>query len=351
MEKVLIAFFDAKPYDIEFFDKENKKYNYHIDYIEEHLNLKTLDLVNNHNVVCAFVNDNISYEIINSLKQKGVKLIALRSSGYNNIDLKASYNNINVVRVPEYSPYAVAEHTVTLILALNRKITNAVERTKKHNFSLNGLLGVDLNGKTVGVIGTGKIGKLVIKILLKGFNMKVLAYDTYPDNNYAQNMGFQYVDIDTIYRNSDIITLNCPLTKETLYMINEESISKFKDGVMVINTGRGKLIDTKALIKGIKSKKISCAGLDVYEEESEYFFEDFSNSILDDDDLAILLSFNNVIITSHQGFFTVEALKKISEITLKNIDDFFNGKALENEICYKCDKNICRKNDSGRCFR
>ena len=273
--------------------------------------------------------------MITKLSKYGVKLIALRSAGFNNIDLKAAQDKIRVVRVPEYSPYSIAEHTVALMLTLNRKIHRAYFRTRDSNFSLNGLLGFDMHGKTAGIIGTGRIGKALVRILT-GFGVKILVYDKFPDNDFAAETGCDYVEIDDLYRRSDIISLNCPLTKETEYMINADSISKMKPGVMLINTGRGKLIKTSDLIDGLKGGIIGSAGLDVYEEESRFFFEDLSDRVLRDDVLARLLTFNNVIITSHQGFFTREALHNIAKTTLENIDNFFTGKKLENEVCYKC---------------
>jgi D-lactate dehydrogenase len=273
--------------------------------------------------------------MIDYLQEYGIRLIALRSSGFNNIDLKAALGRMKVVRVPAYSPYAVAEHTVALMLTLNRKIHRAYFRTRDANFALNGLLGFDMNGKTAGIIGTGRIGKVLAKIL-SGFGMRVQLNDKFPDGKFAGESGLEYVSLERIYRESDIISLNCPLTRETEYMINSEAISLMKRGVMLINTGRGKLIRTQDLIEGLKSGQIGSAGLDVYEEESQYFFEDLSDRVLGDDILARLLTFNNVIITSHQGFFTREAIHNIAETTLKNIDDYFSGRRLGNEVCYNC---------------
>ena len=235
------------------------------------------------------------------------------------------------MRVPAYSPYAVAEHTVALMLALNRRIPRATWRTRDGNFSLNGLLGFDMHGKTAGIIGTGKIAKILIQIL-RGFGMNILAYDLYPDYNFAREHQVVYTSLDELYHSSDIISLHCPLTEQTKYLINDYSISKMKDGVMIINTGRGQLIHTNALIEGLKNKKIGSAGLDVYEEEGDYFYEDKSDRIIDDDVLARLLSFNNVIVTSHQAFFTHEALENIASTTLQNIKDFAENKSLANEV-------------------
>jgi D-lactate dehydrogenase len=220
------------------------------------------------------------------------------------------------------------------MLSLNRKVHRAYYRTRDDNFTLNGLLGFDMHGKTVGIIGTGKVGKVAVNIL-KGFGMRVLAVDTIPDKEFQKNAGFEYVDLDTLYRESDIISLHCPLTKESYHLINETSIGKMKQGIMIINTGRGMLIDSKALVEGLKTGKVGFAGLDVYEEEGEYFSKDFSNKIITDDVLARLLSFNNVIVTAHQGFFTQEALHNIATTTLENISDFFLKQKLPNEVCYK----------------
>ena len=332
---IKIAFFDAKPYDIESFDKVNKDFNYKISYFKGHLTVETAPLTRGFQVVCVFVNDTVNKDVIDILVVNEVKLIAIRAAGYNNIDLKSLLNKIPVVRVPAYSPYAVAELAITLMLTLNRKVHKAYFRTRDNNFTLNGLLGFDMHGKTVGIIGTGKIGKVAINIL-KGFGMRILAYDVFPDKEYQKMGGFEYVDLDVIYRESDIISLHCPLTKETYRLINQASIAKMKPGIMIINTGRGMLIDSKALIEGLKTGKVGFAGLDVYEEESDYFFEDFSNKIITDDVLARLLSFNNVMITSHQGFFSREALGSIAITTLRNIQDFFVNQKSPNEICYKC---------------
>lgn len=333
--KPRIAFFDTKPYDIESFNEINKQYGFEIKYFKYHLTPDNIILANGYNVVVVFVNDMINSDMIEKLVSFGVKLIALRSSGFNNIDLKAAMNKIKITRVPAYSPNAIAEHTMALMLSLNRKIHRAYFRTRDANFSLHGLLGFDLHHKTAGIIGTGRIGKSLIKIL-KGFEMNVLAFDKYPDAEFANTMDYNYVELDDLFSQSDIISLNCPLNKETEYIINSTAIDRMKHGVMIINTGRGKLINTSDLIDGLKSGKIGSAGLDVYEEESRFFFEDLSDRILTDDILARLLTFNNVIITSHQGFFTREALNNIAATTLDNINDFFNENVLKNEVCFKC---------------
>lgn len=349
MKKIKIAFFDAKPYDREYFDSENKAHGFAVKYLQEQLSVDTAVLSRGFDAVCAFVNDKLDAGVIRSLKKNGIKLIALRSAGYNNVDLKAAHGNIHVVRVPAYSPYAVAEHAVALMLTLNRKTHKAYLRTRESNFSITGLTGFDMKGKTAGIIGTGRIGKALISIL-KGFGMKVLAYDKYPDKELLKDRDMEYCGLDRLYRESDIISLNCPLNSDTLHMINRKSIGRMKSSVMIINTSRGKLIDTKVLIEALKDKKIGSAGLDVYEEESEYFFRDYSSGFIDDDTLARLLTFGNVLITSHQGFFTREALSNIAATTLENIRLFFREKQLPNEICYRCGRKTCLKKIKGKCF-
>lgn len=335
MTKPKIAFFDAKPYDIESFNKENtdKNTDFEIQFFKNHLEPENISLVQGYEIICLFVNDQITAAMMAQLKSYGVKLIALRCAGYNNIDLKAANEHqIRVVRVPAYSPHAVAEHALALMLTLNRKTHKAYNRTRDNNFTIGGLMGFDMAGKTVGIIGTGQIGKVLIKIL-NGFEMNVLAYDVVQDEKAAQALNFKYVSLETLFKESDIISLHCPLNKQTEHLINAKSIGLMKNGVMIINTGRGKLIDTPDLIQGLKNKKIGCAGLDVYEEESQYFFEDFSQKVLDDDTLARLLTFNNVLITSHQAFFTSEAMGQIAGTTLNNIKDFLENRPLKNEIC------------------
>lgn len=327
-----IAFFGAKPYDKESFDKANGAFGFDIRYYKGHLTGESAVLAKGAEAVCIFVNDTADAEVVRALREQGVPLIALRCAGFNNVDLDAAAREgITVVRVPAYSPYAVAEHAVALMLSLNRKIHRAYWRTRDGNFSLHGLMGFDMHGKTAGIIGTGKIAKILIGIL-RGFGMEVLGYDPYPDEAFAREAGMTYVPLDELYRRSDMISLHCPLTEQTRYMIDENSIGLMKEGVILINTGRGQLIHTNALIEGLKEKKIGAAGLDVYEEEGEYFYEDKSDKIIDDDTLARLLSFNNVIVTSHQGFFTREALANIAETTLSNIRDFVERKPLRNEI-------------------
>lgn len=328
---IKIAFFDTKEYDKKLFDRYNENYGYDITYLESKLNSETAPLAKGFDVVCVFVNDVIDEKTINILKECGVKLIALRCAGFNNVDMKHMVDDIKVVRVPAYSPYAVAEHAAALLLTLNRKIYKAYQRTKKYNFTLNGLLGFDIHGKTVGVIGTGKIGKCFISIM-KGFGAEVIAYDVYKDETAAEEMGFKYVELDELYNKSDIISLHCPLTEENEKMINKDSIAKMKDGVYIINTSRGKLIDTDGLIEMLEAEKIGGLGLDVYEEEAEFFLNDMSNSYTRDKELSTLLSMPNVIITSHQAFFTKEALNKIASDTCENIKDIFETGSSKNEV-------------------
>ena len=333
--KPKIAFFDTKPYDKESFNELNKSYGYDITYFRFHLTPENIVLAQGFDVLIVFVNDIITDAMVNKLAEYGVRLIALRCSGYNNIDLKAALGKIKITRVPAYSPNAIAEHTVALMLSLNRKIHRAYFRTRDANFALQGLLGFNMAGKTAGVIGTGRIGKALIKIL-RGFDMNVIAYDTFPDHDFARENKVEYGTPEDVFRKSDILSLNCPLTKETEYLINRDSIALMKKGVMIINTGRGKLIKTADLIHGLKNGKVGSAGLDVYEEESKFFYEDLSDRVLTDDVLARLLTFNNVIITSHQGFFTREALDNIASTTMQNIRDFLDNKKLPNEVCHKC---------------
>ena len=331
MEKTRIIFFDIKDYDREFFEKYGKNYNYEMSFFKSRLSLENVHLTKGYDVVCAFTNDDIGKETIDAMAENGVRLLAMRCAGFNNVSLKDIHNRFKVVRVPAYSPHAIAEYTVGLILAVNRKINKAYVRTREGNFSINGLMGVDLYGKTAGIIGTGKIGQILIKIL-KGFDMKVIAYDLFPNQKVAEELGFEYVSLDELYANSDIISLNCPLTKDTQYMINRRSMLKMKDGVILVNTGRGQLIDSADLVEALKDKKIGAVALDVYEEEENYFFEDKSNQVIEDDILGRLLSFYNVLITSHQAYFTKEAVEAITVTTLNNIKDFIEGKPLVNEV-------------------
>lgn len=331
MEKTRIIFFDIKDYDREFFEKYGKNYNYEMSFFKSRLSLENVHLTKGYDVVCAFTNDDIGKETIDAMAENGVRLLAMRCAGFNNVSLKDIHNRFKVVRVPAYSPHAIAEYTVGLILAVNRKINKAYVRTREGNFSINGLMGVDLYGKTAGIIGTGKIGQILIKIL-KGFDMKVIAYDLFPNQKVADELGFEYVSLDELYANSDIISLNCPLTKDTQYMINRRSMLKMKDGVILVNTGRGQLIDSADLVEALKDKKVGAVALDVYEEEEDYFFEDKSTQVIEDDILGRLLSFYNVLITSHQAYFTKEAVEAITVTTLNNIKDFVEGKPLVNEV-------------------
>ena len=328
---IKVAFFDTKEYDKKLFDEYNKKYGYEITYLESKLNSETAPLAEGFDVVCIFVNDIVDEKTIKILKRCGVRLIALRCAGFNNIDIKHIDKDIKIVRVPAYSPYAVAEHAAALLLTLNRKIYKAYQRTRKYNFTLNGLLGFDIHGKTVGVVGTGKIGKCFIDIM-KGFGTNILAYDVHEDKKLAKEKGFEYVSLDELYEKSDIISLHCPLTEDNIKMINKESMQKMKDGVVIINTSRGKLIDTDDLIIELEKERIGGLGLDVYEDEEEFFLNDMSNSYIRDKDLSTLLSMPNVVITSHQAFFTKEALNKIASDTCENIKDIFEKGECENEV-------------------
>ena len=321
-----IAFYDTKPYDKIWFEPMMEQYGYKVKFFEHKLNADTAVLSRGYDVVCIFVNDTADKEVLDILSSNGVKLIALRCAGYNNVDLK-SLGDMKVVRVPAYSPSAVAEFAAALLLSVNRKTHKAYIRTRDFNFNINGLLGFDLAGKTAGIIGTGKIGQMFIDIC-KGFRMKVIAYDPYPN----KNLEIEYVTLDELFQKSNIISLHCPLTKETQHIINAESIAKMQDNVFIVNTSRGALNDTNALIEGLKSKKIGGAGLDVYEEESEFFFEDKSNEIIEDDDLMRLISFPNVVMASHQGFFTREAMQQIAMVTMENIANFKQGN-IQNEVC------------------
>lgn len=322
-----IAFFDTKPYDKDVFNELNKQYNFEIKYFESKLRLDTAILAKDHDAVCCFVNDDVDKQVIDKLYEQGIKVILLRCSGYDNVDIKYCTDKIKVLRVPSYSPTAVAEHAAALLLSINRRIHKAYTRTREFNFNINGLMGFDLRGKTAGVIGTGRIGKVMIEIL-KGFGMEIIAYDVFPDTESNIN----YVSIDELMKYSDIITLHCPLTDETKYIINKNTISRMKNGVILINTSRGALVDTDALIDALQCNKFTGVALDVYEEEDEYFFEDRSNDIINDHGLIMLTSYPNVLITSHQAFFTQEAMSAIAKVTLENLKLFETGGELENEV-------------------
>ncbi|WP_442486171.1 2-hydroxyacid dehydrogenase [Fusobacterium necrophorum] len=326
-----VLFFDAKAYDKENFDAYKGKYSFDIKYLKVKLNEETVDFVKGYEIISIFVNDTVNPPVIDKLLEYGVKLIVLRCAGYNNVDVNYINGRIKLVRVPAYSPYSVAEYTASLIMTLNRKIHKAYLRTREGNFSINGLMGFDLHRKTIGVIGAGRIARIFIKIM-RGFDARVIAYDPYLDESFAKELGYEYVDLETLYRQSDIISLHCPLTKENTHLINRDSMKKMKNGVMLVNTGRGRLIDTIDLIEALKEKKVGAAALDVYEEEAGYFFEDMSSSIIEDDILGRLLSFNNVLLTSHQAYFTKEAFQDITITTLENIQSFLKGNELENEI-------------------
>lgn len=321
-----IAFFDSKPYDEEVF-KNFSHENFEMKFFETKLNEDTVSLAKGFDCICVFVNDTVNSTVIDALCGYGVKLIALRCAGYNNVDISYAKGKIAVVRVPAYSPYAVAEHTMALLLTAVRNTHKAYVRTKSFNFSLNGLVGFDLYGKTVGIIGTGKIGRVFADIC-KGFGMRILAYDKYPDSS----LKVEYTSLDELFKQSDIISLHCPLNDESYHFINKDSIDLMKKGVIIVNTSRGALVDSEALLEGIRSKKIGGACLDVYEEESELFFEDNSNLIINDDTLALLMTMPNVIVTSHQAFFTKEALTNIANTTVENINEFFTDGRCKNEV-------------------
>ena len=342
-----IAFFDAKSYDRPAFDRYAEKYSLTIKYFDTKLNEDTVYLAAGYDAVCVFVNDTVNKAVIDYLCKINVSVLALRCAGFNNVDMKHAYGKIHVLRVPAYSPYAVAEHAMALLLTSIRRIHKAYIRTKEFNFSLKNFTGFDLHGKTVGIIGTGKIGRVFVDIC-HGFGMKVLAYDKYPAEEISDRENVRYTTLNELLAESDIISLHCPLTDETHYMINNDALEKCKNGVVIINTSRGALIDAEALLSAIKSRKVGAACLDVYEEESELFFEDNSGHILEDDTLARLISMPNVIVTSHQAFLTQEALDNIAETTINNIVTFFKNKQCPNELCYKSDQTIDCKD--GKCF-
>jgi D-lactate dehydrogenase len=328
---VQIAFFSAKNYDRRFFDEANADYQHKITYFEPRLTGETASLAHGHTAVCAFVNDVLDAAVLSQLSQLGVRAIALRSAGFNHVDLKrASELALPVVRVPAYSPHAVAEFAVGLILTLNRKIHRAFNRVREGNFTLDGLLGFDLHGRTMGVVGTGQIGEVVARIM-HGFGCRLVGFDVRPNPNCVQ-LGMEYLPIDELMRQSDIISLHCPLTPTTRYLINEQTIATMRNGVMLINTSRGAVVNTRAVIAGLKSGKIGALGLDVYEEEVDYFFEDHSAEAIEDDVLARLLTFPNVIVSSHQAFFTREALSAIAHTTLQNLSDIESRGQCPNQV-------------------
>lgn len=326
-----VAVFNTKPYDRRFFIAANYDHEHELVFLEPRLSRETALLAKGFLAVCVFVNDQLDAHVLEILASHGTRLIALRSAGFNNVDLKtAAKLKMTIVRVPAYSPHAVAEHTIGLMLTLNRKIHRAYNRVREGNFSLDGLLGFDLNGRTIGIIGTGKIGQIVAQIM-QGFGCRILAYDVRP-NPACEAVGATYVNLPKLFSDADIITLHCPLTPETHHLINSEAIARMKKGVMLINTSRGGLIDTAAVIHGLKSQKIGSLALDVYEQESDLFFEDLSDQIIQDDLFERLLTFPNVLITAHQAFFTKEALQNIAETTLSNISDIQQGKECANQV-------------------
>lgn len=347
MNKKKIAFFDVKPYDRLWFDKLGGEYE--LVYYEYKLNADTAYLARGCEVACAFVNDDVNAAAIEALYTAGVKLLAMRSAGYSNVDVKAAFGKIHIVRVPAYSPHAVAEHAMAMLQTLNRKLHRAYARTRDFNFSIVGFTGIDLYGKTAGVVGTGKIGRAFIDIC-RGYGMRVAAYDPYP----VSDSGIEYLPLDRLLEISDVISLHCPLTEQSHHLMNAEAFGKMKQGAFVVNTSRGALIDSEALLAALNSGRLRGAALDVYEEEADLFYEDFSGSIIHDDTLALLVSRPNVLLTSHQAFLTEEALKNIAETTIDNIGQFFAGGAMENEVCYQCDrakvKNGCRAARKERCF-
>ena len=325
-----LAFFDTKSYDIPGFDRYAVPAGIEIKYYEPNLNRDTVSLANGFDAVCVFVNDTVDAVVVDRLYEMGVKAIVLRCAGFNNVDIKACEGKLRVFRVPAYSPHAVAEHAMALLLTINRRTHKAYIRTRDFNFSLQGLAGFDLYGKTVGVIGTGKIGRVFADIC-KGFGMTVLAYDKFP----ALGSGLNYVELPELFEKSDIISLHCPLTEETRHIINAESIAMMKKGVTIINTSRGALVNTEDLITGIKDRKVGAACLDVYEEEGDLFYEDYSGHIVEDDKLVRLIAMPNVIVTSHQAFLTNEALDNIAATTVNNLTRFFSGDPdTTTEVCY-----------------
>lgn len=326
-----VAVYSTKSYDREYLDRFNDKAKHELSYFDASLHSNTAILAKGHNAVCLFVNDKADKETMKLLVENGIRLIALRCAGFNNIDLNAAkLYNVKVVRVPAYSPEAVAEHAVALILTLNRKTHKAYNRVRENNFSLEKLVGFNLSGKTVGVIGTGKIGQAFIRIM-SGFGCRIIAYDKFPDSE-LQSTGIEYLSLVDLFKQSDIISLHCPLLPDTNHLINKTAFEKMKKGAMLINTSRGAVIDTKDAIDALKNEQLGYLGIDVYEQEEKLFFKDLSDSIVPDDMISRLMSFPNVLITSHQGFFTKEALEQIATITLTNITEFEKGLSLKNEV-------------------
>ena len=328
--KSRITFFSTQAYDKVFFEKYNTDFGYELDFFDTQLNEQTVKLISNTDVVCVFVNDVVNAVVIQQLVERKVRIIALRCAGFNNVDLEAAKKyNLKVCRVPAYSPEAVAEHAMAMILTLNRKTHKAYNRVREQNFSLNGLLGFDLHGKTVGIIGTGNIGKAFAKII-KGFGCKVLAFDIVTDSEMEQD-GVTFVSLETIFKESDIISLHCPLNEKTKHLIDRNSLSMMKDHVMIINTSRGGLIETACVIEGLKEGKIGYLGIDVYEQEEKLFFRDLSEDIIQDDAIQRLMSFPNVLVTAHQAFFTNEALTQIALVTFNNIESLLAQNDIDNK--------------------
>ncbi len=341
-----IAFFDTKEYDKPAFLRYGEEKGIEFKFFETKLTADTAALAEGCDGVCIFVNDTASKEVIDRLSAYGVRVMALRCSGYNNVDVQYAYGKIHVVHVPAYSPYAIAEHAMALLLTSIRRIHKAYNRTREHNFSLHELTGFELHGKTVGIVGTGRIGQAFAGIC-KGFGMKILAYDKFP----TAGTDMEYVSLDRLFGESDIISLHCPLTEETKHLINKDTIGMMKKGVVLLNTSRGALVDASALLEGLKSRRIGAACMDVYEEEEEFFFEDYSGHIIDDDVLARLLSMPNVLVTSHQAFLTKEALDTIARVTVENIIQLDAHGGCENELCYRCGStDTCKRHQINKCF-
>jgi len=332
--EIKIAFFDTKPYDRQSFERQNQAFGFQLKFFPSHLTEETVALCRGYDAVCVFVNDRVTAGIVDQLEAFGVGLLVLRSAGYNNVDLGAAAGKVTISRVPSYSPHGVAEHAVALMLTLNRKTHRAFYRTRDNNFSIHGLIGFNMAGKTAGIVGTGQIGRIVCEIL-QGFGMTVLAHDPWADRAWVEKRGVELVGLEDLYRRSDILSLHCPLTPQNLHMINRDSLALMKPHAMIINTGRGQLIQTEDLIDALREEKIGSAGLDVYEEEADYFFEDFSSHVMKDDNLARLISFPNVLVTSHQAFFTEEALANIAVTTLENVRSYLLDGRVLNEVCGK----------------
>lgn len=342
-----LAFFDAKPYDKPGFDAYLAETDWTVKYFETKLNEDTVQLAKGFDGVCVFVNDTVNAAVVDALYGMGVRVIALRCAGFNNVDTRACFGKLHVFRVPAYSPYAVAEHAMALLLTVNRHTNKAYIRTRDFNFSLSGLTGFDLHGKTVGVVGTGKIGRIFADIC-RGFGMRVLAYDKFPN----PDSGLTYVELPELLEQADVISLHCPLTDDTRHLIDTDAIARMKIGVVIVNTSRGGLVDTEALIEGLRSRKVGAACLDVYEEEGDLFYEDRSDTIIEDDTLVRLIAMPNVIVTSHQAFLTKEALHNIAQTTVGNLVKFQKGEpSPDTEVCYHCArKEACRKERNQKCF-